>query len=598
MVRLSFERGSDGELSAALPPEIGQNETSPSDLNHSMVEKVRPVDKNLPEKLGVYRVIKWLGSGATGSVYLGHDDELDRAVALKWLHANHVDNGSIERFRREAKAMAAIDHSGVVDVYATGEHQGRPYMAMQFISGGDLQSELDSKGPRPVTPGLEDMRMAATGLQAAGRIGVIHRDVKPANLLREEMTGYIRVADFGLSREQSVDSSLTASGLILGTPYYVAPEIVEEGKGDHRSDIYSLGASFFYLLTGRPPFEGKTIAATLFQHVSQPIPLAHERRPAVSKSASAMLSRCLAKNPEERYQTYADLIADLDLLIEGKTLPELERAGSAPKLKITLEKPAAAESISVRPRPSSERRMVIRPAPKISKERKSASFPRRFCAAGIDFSILVILPLALSLMAKDQRYVLGLNHDMALILGAFLPFAALSLLFEFCGNSPGKQLLDLRVQGSDHKPRTFFKSLMRFCLTRPLYFVPLSWFVLADMSHDPVALSLVLIPLTVFVFFDFFSAVHSSGGSLHDWASGTRVVKESAFEASKRRPSLIVSYLLWLPPLGLLGMHRLYLERTVSGLLWFLTGGLFGIGWLLDVFSIPFMVFSTKEKRR
>ncbi|MDF1662292.1 MAG: protein kinase [Planctomycetota bacterium] len=618
MVRLSFERGEDGEIITGNPsqsplPDSSKNPDSTlpspdqaktelkSDLTHSMVDPSTPVLPSTPESIGPFRVIRHLGSGASGHVFLGHDEELDRSVALKWLTKNVESLQSHERFSREAKAMAAIEHPAVVDIYSTGEHENRPYMAMQYVSGGDLKEELEKNGPRPITPALEDMRRAAEGLRAAHQLGLIHRDIKPANLLREELSGQVKVADFGLAREQSVDSSLTASGVILGTPYYLAPELIEEGKGDHRSDIYSLGATFHHLLTGSPPYEGKTAAKTLFCHVSEPIPDAHEIRPIVSKSIAQMLARCLAKDPSDRYQDYGELIEDLDLLIEGKDPNPQARSEAIPvakKARISVKLESASDQISVTPRSSDRIRIAPeqRVTAKISNDRRPASATRRFFAFLVDFLLVTVLPFLVGAIASGRMN--QSDSAVGMILGAYGSFALLSVLIELAGNSPGKELLGLRIQGRDHKSPGVSRRFLRFCLTRHIFFVPLTWAALpvikATMPLNPSFL-LGLAILTGALFFDLISGLYSEGG-IHDSLSGTRVVKERGEAANNREPSLLIAALLWLPPLGLLGLHRIYLQHTLTGTLWMFTGSLFGLGWLFDAFALPFMVLGRKQK--
>lgn len=610
MVRLSFERGKDGEIIAAngshpspqdstMPSPDQANTELKSDLTHSMVDPNASVLPPTPESIGAFRVVRHLGSGASGHVYLGHDEELDRPVALKWLTTNIESLQSHERFRREAKAMAAIEHKAVVDIYCTGEHENRPFMAMQYVSGGDLKEELEKSGPRPITPALEDMRRAAEGLRAAHQLGLIHRDIKPANLLRDELSGQVKVADFGLAREQSVDSSLTASGVILGTPYYLAPELIEEGKGDHRSDIYSLGATFHHLLTGLPPYEGKTAAKTLFCHVSDPIPNAHEIRPTIPQSVADMLARCLAKKASDRYQDYNELIEDLDLLIEGKdpSPPSFIPVAKKAKISVTVDSPS--DQISVRPKASSERIRIMpeqRVTPKLACDRRPAGSFTRLLAFMVDSTLLTLLPFLVGLFISEAY--LQLSSAKAFVLGAFGSFALLSLLIEGAGCSPGKALFALKVQGRDHRSPGISRRLLRFCLTRHLYFVPLAWAIYPILDRPDLnpMLFMVLLSLTVLLFFDFISALYSEGGSIHDSLSGTRVVKERRQLIDEEQPSLLLSYLLWLPPLGLLGLHRFYLQYTISGIVWLFSGSFIGLGWLFDAFALPFMVLARKEK--
>jgi serine/threonine protein kinase len=290
----------------------------------------------LPDKLGPYRVLRRLGEGGMGVVYVGHDDVLDRPVALKVLPAgSRLDPEARAKLEVEARSLAQVVHPNVVTVYAQGEDKLVAYVAMELVDGSDLREVLDREGPLEPERALRWMRDAALGLAAAHRKGLVHRDVKPANLLLDKATGHVKVADFGIAARQCVDASLSGSSLVSGTPLYVAPEVIRDGSGDHRADMYSLGATFFHLLSGAPPYEGKTPAAALVGHTSQPVPdLAAVR--AVPRPVARLVARLMAKDPADRFATWDDAVLAIERAASAEP-PELLEVEDAPPRVVIRE---------------------------------------------------------------------------------------------------------------------------------------------------------------------------------------------------------------------------------------------------------------------
>src|SRR5581483_7743138 len=233
-------------------------------------------------------------------------------VALKVLARTRGSEGAHSELEREARAVAAITHPHVVQVYAAGEQDGLAFFAMELVNGPDLREVLERDGPLPVARAKRYLIQAASGLRAAAKKGIFHRDVKPANLLLDARDDQVKVADFGLAKRACVDASMGGTSLIAGTPLYVAPEVIKEGSGDHRSDIYSLGSAFFHLLAGQPPFGGKTAADALVGHATAPAPDIRSLRPEVPAPFAALLRRCMEKDPERRFQSYDELVIELD----------------------------------------------------------------------------------------------------------------------------------------------------------------------------------------------------------------------------------------------------------------------------------------------
>src|SRR5438270_2906617 len=211
--------------------------------------------------LGGYQVLRRLGQGGMGQVYLAEQLSLKRKVALKILRADVASSPtSLQRFKAEAEAVARATHANIVQVYEFGESAGQHYMALEYVEGRNLREYLTRKGPPDVPLALAIMRQVAAALQRASELGIIHRDIKPENILLTRK-GEVKVADFGLSRVLAGDQQplhITQSGVTMGTPLYMSPEQVEGLSVDARTDIYSFGVTCYHMLSGEPPYRGKT----------------------------------------------------------------------------------------------------------------------------------------------------------------------------------------------------------------------------------------------------------------------------------------------------------------------------------------------------
>ncbi|MCS7044792.1 MAG: serine/threonine protein kinase [Gemmataceae bacterium] len=269
--------------------------------------------------VGDFRVLRRLGQGGMGEVYLAEQISLKRHVALKFLKPELAANKkSLERFKREAEAVARVTHANIVQIYAIGEHAGAYYMALEYVEGRNLREHLEKKGTPDVLLGLRIMLQVAAALQRANELGIVHRDIKPENILLTRK-GEVKVADFGLSRCFTEDAekanNLTGSRETMGTPLYMSPEQVE-GKAtlDHRSDIYSFGVTCYHMFAGHPPFQGTSPFEVAVQHVQkEPQPLA-EIRPDLPADLCAIIHKMMAKKPEERYQTAREVQRDVGRL--------------------------------------------------------------------------------------------------------------------------------------------------------------------------------------------------------------------------------------------------------------------------------------------
>jgi len=251
-----------------------------------------------------------IGRGGMGQIYRATDTALGRPVAIKILDERYAaDPGIRARFKREALAAARLSgNPNIVTIYDVGEYHGRPYMVMECLGGGSLEEHLHG-GAVPPQQALEWLEQAASALDAAHREGVVHRDVKPANLLLDRR-GRVHVADFGIASAAGLDS-LTQTGTVLGTAAYLAPEQAQGMRATPASDIYSLGIVAFELITGQRPFEGDTLAAEAAAHVTAELPSVCDVNPDAPCELDPVFAKALAKDPAARYPTAAEFVASL-----------------------------------------------------------------------------------------------------------------------------------------------------------------------------------------------------------------------------------------------------------------------------------------------
>ena len=269
-----------------------------------------------------YRLDSKLGSGGMSTVYLAVDETLERPVAVKVLHAEISDQpDQIERFRREARSVAKLSHPNVVAVIDAGQDAGHPYIVFEYIDGETLKQRIERLGKLPLDESAAYAIEIGRGLVAAHARHLVHRDVKPQNVLIDS-EGRAKVTDFGIARSLEA-KGLTATGRVLGTTDYVAPEQAMGHKIDARSDVYSLGVLLYEMLTGEVPFSAETQVGVAMKHVNEPLPNVQERRPEVSAALAAVVETATAKDPERRYSTMAEMLRDLEAALEV----EVSRAG-------------------------------------------------------------------------------------------------------------------------------------------------------------------------------------------------------------------------------------------------------------------------------
>jgi serine/threonine protein kinase len=262
----------------------------------------------LPEYIGRYRVVDRIGRGAMGVVYAALDDQLNRRVAVKLMLGDFdQDPGLRKRFQREARITGQLAHRNIVTVFDLGEHDGRPFIVMELLEGRPLAEYLQSDAAQSIDAKIDLMMQICEGLQNAHQRGIIHRDIKPNNLLVLG-DGTLKIVDFGIARLTS--SNLTASGFLLGTPEYMAPEQAQGRGVDSRSDVFSAASVFYFMLAGRSPFGSRDLPQMLEAILySNPPPLSADNAP---DALRRVLEKALAKAPADRYQQCSEMQADLD----------------------------------------------------------------------------------------------------------------------------------------------------------------------------------------------------------------------------------------------------------------------------------------------
>jgi eukaryotic-like serine/threonine-protein kinase len=298
---------------------------------------------------GRYRIERKLGAGGMADVYLAEDQELGRRVAIKILNDRHAaDDSFVERFRREAKNAAGLSHPNIVSIYDRGEAEGTYYIAMEYLDGRSLKELIVGRGPAPIKTAIDYARQILAAVGFAHKHGIVHRDIKPHNVLVGP-EGRLKVTDFGIARSGA--SQMTEVGSIIGTAQYLSPEQARGAPVDQTSDLYAVGVVLYEMLTGQVPFTGDTPLEIAMKHLSEvPVPPS-ELRPEVPHDLDSVVLRALAKDPHERYRSAEEMDADLQRVLEGMPVdPETETAATA---VLSGSGVMAAAPTSVMTRPSS-----------------------------------------------------------------------------------------------------------------------------------------------------------------------------------------------------------------------------------------------------
>jgi predicted Ser/Thr protein kinase len=293
---------------------------------------------------GRYELEKLVGSGGMSNVFRAHDRLLERTVALKILHEQYTrDEDYVERFRREARAVAQLAHPNIVTVIDRGEQEGRQFIVFEYIDGDNLK-ELSNRGPLEVREAIRLTLQVARALSFAHERGLVHRDVKPQNVLLNE-DGQAKVTDFGIARSLDVHG-VTQTGTVLGTSDYIAPEQARGQKVDPKTDIYSLGVVLYELLSGEVPFAGDNFVAVAMRHVNEPAPSVLDRRLDCPVRLDLAIQRAMSKDPEDRFESMGDFALELEACLaevdgrgdEGATM--IVPAPRRPRRTRSHERPA------------------------------------------------------------------------------------------------------------------------------------------------------------------------------------------------------------------------------------------------------------------
>jgi serine/threonine-protein kinase len=260
---------------------------------------------------GRYELEELVGSGGMSSVYRAHDRLLERTVALKILHEQFTrDDDYVERFRREARAVAQLAHPNIVTVIDRGEQDGRQFIVFEYVDGMNLKELMTQEGPLSPREAIELALQVARGLSFAHESGLVHRDVKPQNVLLDA-DGRAKVTDFGIAHAVDVDG-MTITGTIMGTSNYIAPEQARGQPVDEQTDVYSLGCVIYELLAGDVPFDGDNFVAVAMRHVNDPVPSVRDVRPDVPPRLDWAIQQAMAKDHDERFESMADFAAELE----------------------------------------------------------------------------------------------------------------------------------------------------------------------------------------------------------------------------------------------------------------------------------------------
>jgi len=378
----------------------------PRDRFQTPTELLRAIDEALEEKesgpglerfltgraLGQCRLLEHLGSGGMATVYKAYQPSLDRYVAVKVLPPYLAQTrGFAARFRREARAIARLNHPNILPVYDSGQEGELSYIVMRYVEGGTLQEMLGK--PLPLDRVVELITQVGGALDYAHQEGIIHRDVKPSNVLMDKGE-WALLSDFGLAKMVETSVKLTETGVGIGTPAYIAPELGKGEPADERSDIYSLGIMLYEMLTGRVPFEAQSPMAVVLDHISTPLPVPRSINPDIPEPVEQVLLKALAKDPADRFQRMGQMVTALQKAVAGEpmvtSIVPLAEEERPPRAETIAEK---VERIGVPPMEKAE-------APKVGGVSLEALLLR---GALIGMLILVLAAIGLvAVWAKDR----------------------------------------------------------------------------------------------------------------------------------------------------------------------------------------------------
>jgi serine/threonine protein kinase len=359
------------------------------------------------EQVGTFRIVEKLGEGGMGVVYKAMDVDLDRAVAIKMLSPDLSRNPEIvERFRTEARAQANLNHGNLATLYAFLVHDGNAYIAMEFVEGENFEQLLRRRGPLPVEDAIPWFKQALQGVGAAHRMGIVHRDIKPTNLMLNRQ-GIVKVMDFGIAKVVGTRGN-TRTGMQLGTPAYMSPEQIQGRQIDVRTDIYALGITLYQMLSGHVPFEEGSDFDIMRHQVSTPPPPMIDLHPYAPVQYQKVVTKAIAKDPDERYRTVEEFEAALErpedvastlaaayaaTMVDGPKRTVLESGAPASFAA------AAAAAPSRPPAPYAGETTPVSPAPVVA----SSGWNRNYLIAGVIVVVAAVLLGVVMFARKPSR---------------------------------------------------------------------------------------------------------------------------------------------------------------------------------------------------
>lgn len=356
----------------------------------------------MEEQLGHYKIIGRLGKGGMGTVYKAHEISLNRTVAIKVL-AEHLaeDKTHVARFVREAQSAAALSHPNVIQIHFIGEDQGKHYFVMEYVRGESLKELLKREKRLSIEKSLAIVRQAATGLAAAHELGLVHRDIKPANImLAPDST--VKIADFGLAFAPQGGEKLTATGMFLGTPGYVAPEQCSGEPLDQRTDIYALGVTLYEMLAGKSAFETESLSpmALIHQVMHQDPKDLKTLNPDLDDAACAIVKKMMAKSPKDRYENCRSLLRDIEAYQSGSKATEIAAVVAPPPMPPPVVPP-------VPPQGESAERAVAPPPVEVPRV-ASVQVPKRSSSTawviGLSAAAVIVALAVLGVVFRDRLF--------------------------------------------------------------------------------------------------------------------------------------------------------------------------------------------------
>lgn len=382
----------------------------------------------MQKQIGPYEIVSELGRGGMGVVYKAREESLDRFVAIKMLGNQLLDNDAVaQRFMREARSVADLNHPNLVQVFRVDRHEDQPYFVMEFVEGDSLKALIQRDRQMQPRRALQILKEVATGLAAAHDKGVIHRDIKPENIMLTKYGG-VKVVDFGIARVEDTNTRLTTTGIGLGTPSYLSPEVCLSQEVDQRSDIFSLGVVLFEMLTGDTPFKSDSPFELMTKVVEAKIPEIRELNPNVDEGVKQILAKMIAKRPKIRYQNCNELISDIEDYQAGrvpryaKSMPVEPNAAASP----TADRPTGpgepdpAATAPTTPIPASRTgpgSTVAAPAAHAKTEQVGTPVPES--SAGRRLALVAVLVLVLVAGGAAASWYMVNNRDNALLQTVF-----------------------------------------------------------------------------------------------------------------------------------------------------------------------------------